>query len=123
MDISSYPAVALSFVDSINSGDLEGIASLTARRYKFTDSAGRVYVFDGEEAVKQSWNEYLSAYPEYKIHVQQVLTSGKGVAILGRTSGSHVPPEIERGELVLWVAEFEKGFVSEWRIYSTRPDS
>jgi hypothetical protein len=118
MDKVRPSSVALQFVERINQGDLEGIASLTSEEYTFTDTAGRVYFFRGKDAIKRSWDEYLSAYPDYKIHVHQVLIGGNGVAIIGKTSGSHVPPEIEEEETVLWVAQVLDGLVSEWRIYS-----
>ena len=44
--------------------------------------------------------------------------SGNAVAIIGKTTGSHVPPEVEEHETVLWTAEIRDGLVAEWRIYS-----
>ena len=43
---------------------------------------------------------------------------GDGVAIIGKTTGSHLPPEVEERETLLWTAEVHEGLVSEWRIYS-----
>ena len=40
------------------------------------------------------------------------------MAVIGKTTGSHVPPEIEEREVVAWIAEVQDGLVSEWRIYS-----
>ncbi len=40
------------------------------------------------------------------------------MAIIGKTTGSHVPPEVEEKENVLWTAEIRNGLVAEWRIYS-----
>lgn len=118
MDDLSPSSIVLKFVECINQGDLEGIALLTSQEYKFTDIPGRVYIFRGKESIKQSWDEYLSAFPNYKIHVHHVLESGNGVAIIGKTTGSHVPPEIEEKEIVLWTAQIRDGLISEWRIYS-----
>jgi ketosteroid isomerase-like protein len=113
-------SIVLRFIECINAGDSEGVAALTAEHYKLTDIPGRVYTFTGKAAIKASWDEYLKAYPDYKIHVHHVLTSGDGVAIVGQTSGSHVSPEIEETETVLWIAELEDGLVTEWRIYSDK---
>jgi limonene-1,2-epoxide hydrolase len=118
MNESSPSSVVVQFVEYINEANLSGIASLTAGEYTFTDVAGDVYIFRGAEAVKRSWDEYLSAYPGYKIHVHRVLVGGNGVAIIGRTTGSHVAAEIEENETVLWIAEVQDGLVAEWRIYS-----
>jgi ketosteroid isomerase-like protein len=119
MERGTAESVVEAFVACINSRDLEGIAALTAPRYTFTDMEGDVYVFEGDEAVEASWDEYLSAYPDYRISVEHVMRSGDGVAIVGRTTGSHLPAEVERDEVVLWTAELEDGLISEWRIYST----
>jgi len=119
MSGSAPESVILEFIERINRGDSAGIASLTAPVYTFKDMEGRVYIVEGAEAIKESWDEYLSAYPSYKILVQHVLRSGDGVAIVGQTTGSHLSPEVEQKETVLWIAELEDGLVSAWRIYST----
>ncbi|UCF09917.1 MAG: nuclear transport factor 2 family protein [Candidatus Bipolaricaulota bacterium] len=111
--------IVVAFVESINAADLEGIAARTAPSYTFVDMEGEVHLIEGRTAVEASWDEYLTAYPDYTILVQSVLRSGDGVAIVGQTEGSHLPRDIEREELVLWVAELENGLISGWRIYST----
>lgn len=40
------------------------------------------------------------------------------MAIIGKTTDSHIPPEVEEKETVLWTAEIQNGLVAEWRIYS-----
>jgi hypothetical protein len=45
------------------------------------------------------------------------LGCGNGVAIIGKTSGSHVGPEVEEREILVWTAEVQDGLISEWRIY------
>lgn len=40
------------------------------------------------------------------------------MTIIDKTTGSHVPPEVEAHEAVLWTAEIRDGLVAEWRIYS-----
>jgi len=61
---------------------------------------------------------YLEQFPNYKIHAHKFLQGGNGAAIIGKTSGSHIPPEIEEKETLLWIAEIQDGLISEWRIYS-----
>ena len=104
-------SVALKFVEVINVGDSQALTMLQTEDFTFIDMAGDV--FRGRDG----WEGYFSAYPKYKIHVQHVLTSGNGVAIIGKTTGSHVPPEVEENETVLWTAEVRDGLVAEWRIY------
>ena len=43
------------------------------------------------------------------------------MAIIGKTTGSQVPPEIEEEETVLWTAEIRGGLVAEWRLYTDIP--
>jgi hypothetical protein len=105
-------SVALKFVEIINAGDSEALIKLQTEDFTLIDMAGEVY------RGRDGWQDYFSAYPKYKIHVQHVLTSGDGVAIIGKTTGSHVPPEVEEKETVLWTAEIRDNLVSEWRIYS-----
>lgn len=105
-------SVVLRFVGYVNEGNLEGIASLISEDVKFTDILGRVY------REKEFMAGYLCEFPNYKIHVHHVLQSGNGVAIVGKTTGSHVAPEIEEKETLVWTVEFKDGLISEWRIYS-----
>ncbi|MGC1121576.1 MAG: nuclear transport factor 2 family protein [Candidatus Methanofastidiosia archaeon] len=112
IDAVTLKIVALEFVEAINSGDPERLIALQTEDFAFIDMSGDI------EHGQQGWSDYFSAHPEYRIHVQQVLIGGKGVAIIGRTSGSHVPPDVEAEETVLWTAEIRNGLVSEWRIYT-----
>lgn len=105
-------SVALKFVEVINAGDSEELVKLQTEDFALIDMAGKV--FRGRDG----WQGYFSDYPKYKIHVQHVLMGGDGVAIIGKTTGSHVPPEVEEHEMVLWTAEIRDGLVAEWRIYS-----
>ncbi len=105
-------SVALKFVKVINSGDSEELIKLQTEDFTFIDMAGDV------TRGQDGWPSYFSSYPKYKIHVQHILKSGNGVAIIGKTTGSHVPPEVEEHENVLWTAKIRDGHVAEWRIYS-----
>ncbi len=106
-------SVVLRFIEVVSQGNMEKIGSLVSDDVVFTDILGRVY------REKDFMENYLLAFPEYKIHVHHVLQGGKGVAIFGKTSGSHVPPEIEEQEWLVWTAEVEDGLITEWRIYSS----
>jgi len=46
------------------------------------------------------------------------LQSGDSVAVIGGTTGSHVPPSIEANETLVWTAEVREGLIVEWRIYA-----
>jgi uncharacterized protein (TIGR02246 family) len=108
--------VVLEFVERINRRDAGGLAELMTEGFTFVDYAGDVE--RGRDQLRESFAEYFRLYPEYLIHVDEVLRSGKDIAILGTTTGSHVASEEEAGETVLWVAEVEGGLVASWRIYA-----
>lgn len=97
---------------STQAPSLNGLISLQTEDFTFTDMSGNV------ERGRQGWHYYFSDFPEYTIYVKNVFTSGNGVAIIGKTTGSHVLPEIEEKETVLWTAEIRNGLVSQWRIYT-----
>ncbi|HOP08730.1 MAG TPA: nuclear transport factor 2 family protein [Candidatus Methanofastidiosa archaeon] len=111
-DIKALESVALKYVEAINNGDSESLVALQAEDFTFIDVDGVL------SQGKINWKGYFSAYPKYKIHILKVLTGGNGVAIIGKTTGSHVPPEIEEKETVIWTAEIRDGLIVEWRIYT-----
>ena len=105
-------SAALSFVDRINAGDSKGLMELQSEGFTLVDYEGEVY------RGRSGWEDYFEECPNYKIHVSHAITSGNGVAILGRTTGSHVSPEVEEKETILWIAQIRDGLVAEWRLYS-----
>lgn len=110
--VETIKSAAMEFVKAINDRDSKALINLQTEDFTLIDVDGEV--FRGRDG----WEGYFSAYPEYNIHVQHVLTGGNGVAIIGKTTGSQVPPEIEEKETVLWTAEIREGLVAEWRLYT-----
>jgi ketosteroid isomerase-like protein len=114
--IERVKSVVSRFIDCINAGDSEGLIALQTEDFTLID-------YDGERFQgRDGWKEYFSACPDYEIHVKHLITSGNGVAILGRTTGSHVAPEVEEKETILWTAEIHDNLVAEWRLYSDTHD-
>ena len=111
-NIETLKSVALKFVEMINQGDSKALIKLQTEDFTLVDAEGGV--FRGRDG----WEGYFADYPKYKILIQKVLTGGNGVAIIGKTTGSHVLPEIEEKETVLWTAEIRDGLVAEWRLYT-----
>ncbi|MGD2105489.1 MAG: hypothetical protein PVJ55_10315 [Anaerolineae bacterium] len=68
--------------------------------------------------MREGFQSYFAEYPAYKIHVEKVARSGSDIAIVGKTTGSHVPPDIEESETVVFVAKIEHNHVAEWRVFS-----
>jgi len=110
--VEEMKSVALAFVESINKGDSKALINLQTEDFTLIDVDGDV--FRGRDG----WESYFSDNPKYRIHIQHILTGGNGVAIIGKTTGSHVAREIEEKENVLWTAEIREGLVAEWRLYT-----
>jgi len=108
--------VVSTFVECINAGDLDGLCSLMTDDFAFIDYGGKVE--RGKDVMRQGFRSYFSDYPQYKNITEKVLTGGTGVAIIGKTTGSHISPEVEVKETVLWTAEIRDGKVAQWRIYA-----
>jgi ketosteroid isomerase-like protein len=72
----------------------------------------------GRAILRDGFQGTFDDYPDYKIHIQKVARCGNDVAVVGRTTGSHIPAEIEARETVVWVAKIEGNLVAEWRIFS-----
>ena len=86
---------ALRFIECINSGDCKGLMDLQTEDFTFIDFSGDVHIG------KDSWENYFTSYPDYKIHVDKLITSGSGVAVIGRTTGSHAGPEVDESWTIL----------------------
>jgi hypothetical protein len=105
-------AVTLRFIDCINSGDSEGLKALQTEDFTLIDMGGDAFVG------RDGWEDYFRDYPNYKIHIEKILFCGSDVAIIGKTTGSHVKPKVEVLETVLWLADIKDGLVAKWQIYS-----
>jgi len=109
--------IALNFVDCINRQDVQGLATLMTDDHTFVGYV-RGDRARGREVMTKGFAEYFAAFPDYRIHVAKVLRSGDDIAIIGSTTGSHVAPELEARETLIWIAKIEEGLVAEWRIYT-----
>lgn len=108
--------MALKFVEKINAQDADGLAKLMTDDFRFLDYEGNIY--EGRERMRKGFASYFSSCPKYKIIIEKICQSGNDVAIIGTTTGSHAPPEIEAKWTVIWIAKIENSLVAEWGIYS-----
>ena len=109
---SDPKSIALKFVEIINKGDSKELIKLQTEDFTLIDMEGDTY------QGRDDWKDYFTTYPKYKIRIQHILTSGNAIAIIGKTTGSNIPPELEQKETVLWTAEIRNNQVAQWRIYS-----
>jgi hypothetical protein len=116
-------AIAVSFIERINRGDVEGLADLMAEDYVLTvfDEAPQPGRADGIEG----WRGYATAFPRYIVYPTRLAESGERVAILGYTTGSHLglPDEEEKKLTLFWLAEIRDGLVSKWTLIEDTPEN
>jgi ketosteroid isomerase-like protein len=116
-ELSRAPlAVALSFIDAINRGDIARLAQLMAEDYElrvFEEAARR-----GRQQGLADWRAYLSHFPDYIILPHKSVATGDLAAVLGTTIGSHLGlADAEEMKLTLiWLAKVEHGKVRNWTL-------
>ena len=109
-------AVAISFIDCINRGDVAGLGLLMTADHV-------LQVFDeppivGRHENVSAWTGYVTSFPSYVIYPHRLAARGGRVAVLGHTTGSHLGlPNLEESTMTLiWIAEIEAGLVRVWRL-------
>lgn len=110
-------STALAFVARINERDLDGLVELMTDDHVFIDVEGVVQ--RGRDVMRRAWRSYFDSFPEYRIHVTKVVTLDSTVILIGRTRGSHIPPELEALATVIWCALVEGRMVREWHVLYT----
>ena len=122
-EVKRLPPIAavVDFVHYINHGDIDELARL------MTDDC-TLRVFDeaplvGREANIDAWRGYARGFPDYTIYPERIAARDGTVALLGRTTGSHLGlPDVEELELsLIWVAEVRDGQVRSWTLREDTP--
>ncbi len=114
--------IANEFIDCINRGDVRRMGELMTDEH-------RLYVFDeppvtGRSANMDAWTDYVTSFPEYRIHPHRVVGYGARVAVLGHTAGSHLGLSDEEEErfTLIWVAELAEGKILSFRLVEDTPE-
>jgi hypothetical protein len=115
-------AAVLSFIDRINHCDVEGLVALIAEDHELRILDEPPVV--GRQANKDAWLGYMSRFPQYVIYPDRIAEREGAVAVLGRTTGSHLglPDEREIELFVLWLAKIRDGRLTLWSIIEDSPD-
>jgi len=61
--------VAVSFVEAINSHDVDRLCGLMTENHTFIDADGTEVC--GRQRMKQGWVDYYSMVPDFRIHVNE----------------------------------------------------
>jgi len=116
-------AAVVSFIDSINRGDVDGLAALMTDDHEL-----RVFAeapLAGRDANVAAWRGYASSFPDYVIYPHRIAERLGTVAVLGHTTGSHLGlPDAEESRMTLiWVAEVENGKLRSWTLIADKPEN
>ncbi|UCC83310.1 MAG: nuclear transport factor 2 family protein [Gemmatimonadota bacterium] len=114
--------IALEFVDRINRRDVGLLCELMTEDHRFIDSDGTVTVSD-RESMRESWRSYYAMVPDYRIDVEETISSGDAVVLLGIASGTYtVDGELEPVNHwetpAAWKAVVRDNRVAEWRVWA-----
>jgi uncharacterized protein (TIGR02246 family) len=114
-------AVAQSFVRAINRQDADALAALMAEEHRFIDSLGAVVT--GREAMRSGWRGYFSLVPDYTIAIEETLSNGPVVMMLGVAQGTYaagaqMKTENRWSTPAAFRAFIKDGKVVEWRVYA-----
>ena len=109
--------IALDFISCINSHDVLGMSRLLAENAEFVSAKGEAIGDHG--LMRMTWSRYFEAFPEYFIEVEQVLESGRVVAIFGASVFSD-PRNVERmvRRPSAWRATIDGGLVHGWQVFA-----
>ena len=113
--------MALSFIECINRGDVDGLGALMHEDHELRIFGEPPTV--GREANIGAWWGYATSFSRYLILPARISTSGNTAAILGSTTGSHLAlPDDEEIKLTLiWLCEIADGKVLRWTLIEDTP--
>src|SRR2546421_11216698 len=102
-------AAVVSFIDCINRGDIDGLATMIHAEHRLVVLNEEPVV--GHAANVEAWKGYLSSFPTYVVYPRHIAADGSRVAVLGAKTGSHLglPDEDERSLSVIWLAGVKDG--------------
>jgi ketosteroid isomerase-like protein len=111
----------IGFVDAINRGDVDRLVALMSPDHRL--QVLQEPPVAGREAIREAWDGYATAFPDYVIYPDRIVYRGDDVLVLGSTTGSHLglPDEQERQLKLIWRATVRDGLLVLWQIMADTP--
>ncbi|MBX2993119.1 MAG: nuclear transport factor 2 family protein [Bacteroidetes bacterium] len=114
-------SVVRTFVDAINSHDIDAIANVMTSDHLFADAHGNRLV--GKEKMRAAWNLYFSWFPDYTIELQSVIVQNDTVAVFGFAQGTFQRTSSSDNNNhwrlpAAWKAVVSRGKMSEWHVFA-----
>ena len=113
--------VVKAFIAAINRRNPSEMSDLMTDDHTFVDSGGTVQ--SGRENMIAGWAEYFRMFPDYEIHVENILGAGALVAVFGSARGTYdgkrgLVPENRIEMPAAWKAIVEDGKVKFWQVFA-----
>jgi uncharacterized protein (TIGR02246 family) len=102
------------FVEAINHHSADEIANLMTEDHVFIDSLGMRVA--GRDQMKKGWQGYFRLVPDYSISVDETLTEGAVVVMLGSAQGTYAGSQWQTP--AAWRANVRDSLIAEWRVYA-----
>ena len=111
----------LEFLDRINQHDVDKLAEYMTEDHVFIDTLGQSV--SGREKMRSGWRGYFAFCPDYWVSHEEIISSGKLVAVFGAAGGTiaadgKLPPENKWRASAAWLAIVESGLLKQWRVYA-----
>ncbi len=112
--------VAESFVEAINTGDLDKLTALMTENHVFIDADGKEY--PGRDRMRDGWREYFSLVPDFHIEIVERYSMGGRVVFTGIAEGTfskdgELDPANHWRVPAAWRAVTRDDRVAVWQLY------
>jgi len=113
--------VVKAYIAAINRRDPSEISNLMTDDHTFVDSGGRIH--SGRENMVRGWQEYFRMFPDYTIHIENILGDKEFVAVFGTACGTYngrrgLVSENRIEMPAAWKAIVKNGRVKLWQVYA-----
>jgi len=108
------------FVEAINAHDPRRILEMMTPDGEFVDSLGVAF---GTDVLLEAWAGYFKMVPDYVISVEDTLSRGERVVLLGTAAGTYAPDGVLRTENrfrvhAAWRAIVRGGSIASWQVFA-----
>jgi len=112
--------VTESFVNAINTGNVDKLAELMTQDHMYVDSDGTTY--SGKDRMYKDWRDYFSMVPDYQIEILETYSQGNTVVLIGVAEGTfsqdgEVIPENHWKVPAAWRADVREEQVAVWQLF------
>jgi ketosteroid isomerase-like protein len=104
------------FVAAINAHDLNAIVARCSPGHVFVDSLGNR--FTGEARLRQAWEWYFAAFPDYRIEVESLAVGSDCVLLSGLASATHAGSGARWSIPAAWKATIDGEHIEHWQVYA-----